>query len=533
MSIDYSFKIASQNIADTFEKLEQSFYHIGRLEAAYAKLERDKLTSTPKGGHKAADKIMDSLATVIQQEWRKPELNKALKEAEQYSPQLDKEGRAMLREMCKAHKMNNILTPELSLRWDAIERQGRQIHSEAKKNGDWALAKDWLTKVVDVKKQSGDLYARELGLDSCYDGLLAKYSPGFSGQEIKEHFEHFIPELKEIYESARETQRRARPLHGAFDAEKQMELNRRVVAAMGFDFDRGGLYATEYEPVEGGIPEDARAVIKYPKEDTFLESLKSSVHEAWHCIYTQNLPSKYRYTPLGGDLGNVKQESQALLGEMIIGRTPEFMEFVAKEAEQVFGRLFDPQQLYQLRTRVSMTPDRKSADEITYHLHIASRAAIEEALINDRINVDHLPEAWNEAYHYNLGIVPRNIKEGALQDVHWYVGKIGYFPSYTMGHAIAAQEAFVLENQFPDFKSNLKKGDFEPVIKFLTDKIYSKGRFFEVQDLLEEVTGETLKPKYQLAHLRQRYMGIAPDFSNEIENNKALSKNSPNPEIYN
>lgn len=515
MSIYYSFRNASQNIPDSFEKLEKGFSHIGRLEAAYAKLERDKLTTAPSGALQASDEIMSALSATIQKEWHNPKLLHLLSEAEKSADKLDDEGHAMLREMRYAHTMQNVLKPELAAEWGDIERRGRKIQADVKASDDWETAKSWLSHVVDVKRKAGAAYAEALGLKSVYDGLLSIYSPGFTSDQLMQHFDALIPEIHTIYPEILERQMAGGgipPLQGEFPPEQQMELNRRILKAIGFDFTRGGLYDTPYDPVEGGIPEDTRAVIKYPRTDTFLVSLKSAVHEAWHCIYTQNLPHKYRYTPLGDDLGTVKQESQALLGEMIIARTPEFLTYVAREAEDVFGRPFDPVQLYDLRTQANAGLDRKKADEVTYHLHIAARLALEEGLMNGRINVDELPQQWGNAYEYNLGIRPDNNREGVLQDVHWFVGKIGYFPSYTMGHAIAAQEYYAMRSKMPDMMPNVAQGNFSGLFNWLKENVHEKGRLMPMQELLQKATGEKLNPYYQVAHLRERYLNETPTF---------------------
>lgn len=515
MSIYDPFRNASQNIPDVFGKLLQGFSHIGRLESAYAKLERDKLTTAPAGALQASDDIMAALSSVIQKEWRNPKLLRHLSDTEQYQDRLNEEGRAMLREMRSAYTMQNVLEPDLDAEWRSIERRGRKIHADVKASNDWDSAQAWLTHVVDVKRRAGAAYAEALGLKTVYDGLLAVYSPGFTSARLMQHFDALIPEIHAIYPEIlerQEAQGAVPPLAGEYPADRQMLLNRRVIGALGFDFNCGGLYDTPYDPVEGGIPEDTRAVIKTPRTNSFLISLKSAVHEAGHCIYTQNLPEKYRYTPLGDDLGTAKQESQALLYDMIIGRTPAFFEYVARQAEEIFDRPVDPQQLYCLRTQVGAGPDRKKADEVTYHLHIAARVALEEGLMNGRIDVKDLPAQWNDAYEYNLGTSPADHREGVLQDVHWHVGKFGYFPSYTMGHAIAAQEWYALRSKHPDILSDIAEGDFSKPQEWLKDNVHQKGRLLSLQDLLQKATGEKLNPYYQAAHLRERYLGEAPAF---------------------
>ena len=79
------------------------------------------------------------------------------------------------------------------------------------------------------------------------------------------------------------------------------------------------------------------------------------------------------------------------------------------------------------------------ADEATYNLHIMIRYEIEKQLIAGEIDVDDLPDAWDEMYHEYLGIRAPNSTLGVLQDIHWSMGAIGYFPTYTLGNLYAAQ----------------------------------------------------------------------------------------------
>jgi carboxypeptidase Taq len=64
---------------------------------------------------------------------------------------------------------------------------------------------------------------------------------------------------------------------------------------------------------------------------------------------------------------------------------------------------------------------------------------MERDLIEGVLKPENVPEAWVEGMHDMLGILPTNHMEGCLQDVHWFVGKFGYFPSYVVGHMLAAQ----------------------------------------------------------------------------------------------
>src|SRR5690606_33144220 len=186
--------------------------------------------------------------------------------------------------------------------------------------------------VIAHQQQAGQLYADALGLDMALDGMLALWSPGLSAAEVDEYFEALRQELAPLIEQARQeqaAQTAPQELQGPFDADKQKELNRLIAATMGMDMSRGGLYYSANASIEGGTRNDARANVTEPKAVApFYVSLKSAIHEGWHEIYRQNLPEDLIYAPLGQVLGGVMDEAVALLGDMVIGRTPEFSDFI-------------------------------------------------------------------------------------------------------------------------------------------------------------------------------------------------------------
>ena len=82
---------------------------------------------------------------------------------------------------------------------------------------------------------------------------------------------------------------------------------------------------------------------------------------------------------------------------------------------------------------------RVDADEMTYPAHVILRFRLEQALVAGDLAVADLPGAWNDGFAALLGITPPDDARGCLQDIHWYDGAFGYFPSYTLGAMAAAQ----------------------------------------------------------------------------------------------
>ena len=73
-----------------------------------------------------------------------------------------------------------------------------------------------------------------------------------------------------------------------------------------------------------------------------------------------------------------------------------------------------------------------------------------------------LPGAWNQAMEELLGLTPPDDRLGCLQDIHWYDGALGYFPTYTLGAMTAAQLFAAATAAVPEIPDALGRGDFAP-----------------------------------------------------------------------
>lgn len=95
---------------------------------------------------------------------------------------------------------------------------------------------------------------------------------------------------------------------------------------------------------------------------------------------------------------------------------------------------------------------------------------------------------------------------GCMQDVHWSVGAIGYFPSYSLGAMMAAQFYETAKGQIDDLEGKISRGDFAPLREWLQEKIHSVGSLYASPDeLLKTVTGKELDPKIYVNYLKNKY----------------------------
>ena len=504
----------------SYTELRTEFRNVGRMNAIIETLGRDFLTAMPDGAYVsrlgqiaflyrrqhedlATDKVIDLLGNAKEHLKNNPS-------------DWDEWNTANLREMESSIRHHAGVPADLIEKRARLSFEGRHVHRDVLKNNDWETGRTFLEGVVELHQKIAD--AKQLTdndhPEARYQSLLREYMPSARIDDIDTLFDGYKKEIDALLPqilNLQSTKPDPVEMQGVFSGKSQMWLNRTMLKQIGFDFERGGLYETGHNPVEGGTPDDTRLVIKNTKIGTFSDSLKSALHEGGHGIYIQGLPRKqWRYQPVGQDLGALVHESQALLIEMILGRKKEFFDFLAPRTEGVFQRFNDPaltsQNLWQLKNTVHKTLDRKSADEVTYFLHIHMRTQIERKLISGELRVKDLPDAWNTYTKDLFGSKAKTNAAGCLQDVHWFVGKFGYFPAYALGHMMAAQLYDAILRDIPHLPTQLRNGQFDEIHEWLKEKIYAKGRLMRPNDLLQNITGESLSYDPLVRHIKNRYL---------------------------
>jgi len=517
-------KQAQKHSCDEYMFLKGRFRDIGRMNGISEALGRDFLTAMPRGAYKSRLGQIAFISRRMHEDLACPDVAKAIEKAhaheKKYRKEWDKWDSANLFEMENMYRHHCQIDAELMERRAHLSYEGRVHHRDVLKNNDWDGAKEFLGQMIDLQRsiaESKCLKNNDHKTDPLYQALMREFMPGsrlndvdiaFKG--LREKIDVLMPKIQKHQENESDFI----SIKGPFSSEKQLQLNKSLLKLIGFDFERGGLYETGHNPVEGGTPDDTRLVIKTSSKKDFLDSMRSALHEGGHGLYIQGLPrTTWRYQPVGQDLGAAMQESQALLIEMILGRTPEFFQYLSPRIEGLFQRFgddaFTAENLYKTKTRVRPTPLRRQSDEVTYFYHVEMRMKLERDLIAGRLKLDDLPDAWNAEVKSFTGVEPENLAEGCLQDVHWFVGKFAYFPSYTLGHMMAAQFYASMKKDIQNLPYLIQQGEYKPVTDWLGKNIHQKGRLQRTDALIKEVTGSELKPDALINHLEERYLSAA------------------------
>ncbi len=489
-----------------YDSLEVLFARLSHVEQALGMLHWDMATMMPAGGAASRAEQLATLKALHHEMLTGPDVHGLLDAAE--GEALDPWQRANLREMRRqwlhASAVPARLVEQLSRACSASEMTWRKARAEA----DFALVAGPLTEVLRLTREVAAIKSQALAV-APYDALLDQYEPGGRAAVIDAVLDDlgaFLPGF------LREVQDRQVPApegpSGPFPTDCQKALGLRMMATLGFEFEHGRLDVSQH-PFCGGTPDDLRITTRYDERD-FMASLMGVLHETGHALYERGLPAAWRHQPVGRARGMSLHESQSLLMEMQACRSREFLSFAAPVIAEAFGATgqphWDAETLYAVNVRVDPGFIRIDADEVTYPAHVILRYRLEKALIAGDLQVADIPAAWNEQMGELLGLVPPNDRQGCLQDIHWFDGAFGYFPTYTLGAMTAAQLFDAAAGAVPELRTAIAEGDFRPLLSWLRANVHGQASLLGTDELLTQATGRPLDTAVFKAHLRQRYL---------------------------
>jgi carboxypeptidase Taq len=501
-----------------YRRLEERFRRLTALRDAEAMLHWDLATMMPPGGMASRAEQLATLKALRHGLITAPEVADWLAAAEEEGsgadPGLDAWQRANVVEMRRLHAHATALSEAqveaLSRAASACEAAWREARAEAC----FATVLPSLTALLDQVRAAAAAKAQALRL-SPYDALLDEYEPDGRSAAIDAVFAdlaRFLPGfLAQVMErQAREPAPLAPP--GPFPIERQRQLGIRCMELFGFDFHHGRLDVSLH-PFCGGTPDDVRITTRYDEAD-FRGALMGVLHETGHALYERGLPAPWRGQPVGDARGMVLHESQSLLIEMQVCRSRPFLAFAAPVIAEVLGgadaghdgAAWQADNLYRHYTRVAPGFIRVDADEVTYPAHVILRYRLERAMIAGDLAPADLPGAWADGMAALLGVVPPDDRQGCLQDIHWYDGAWGYFPTYTLGAMAAAQLFAAAKGALPGLAADLARGDPAPLIGWLREKVHGFGSSLATDAILAAATGRPLDATAFKRHLSERYL---------------------------
>lgn len=495
-----------------YQKLEKKFEDLAALSHAMGILGWDEQTMMPEKSGDERAFALSKLASFSHRVLTDPMVGDLIAEALEDQKELDTWQEANLKAISRNYEKAKALPSDFVEKKRLATMKAQQAWRKCRVENDWKSFLPYFEENIKLTQEEAQRRADGKEI-SMYDALVDLYEPGLTASDIDALFDPLEKELPDlIFQAEEKSQMKLKNIirpNPPFSIQSQEELGREVMRDLCYDFSRGRLDVA-FHPFCGGARGDVRITTRY-REDDFQESLMGVIHETGHAQYEQNLPKAWGHQPVGSSTGMAIHESQSLFFEMQIGRSREFLAFMAPKLKKTFSHVgadvWSLENLVPLYQEVKRDFIRVNADEVTYPAHVIMRYHMEKSLLNGELLARDLPEMWNEQMKKWLGLETLgNDKNGCMQDVHWPSGAIGYFPTYTVGAIIAAQLCQSYKRDCKNWSEMWAKGEFETVRAWLKEKIWSNGSRFDMKELAVSATGRELGISDYLNHLKERYL---------------------------
>lgn len=414
--------------------------------------------------------------------------------------------RVLNREITKQIRIPKELTEA-----ESLERiRGNMAWREAREKSVFRMYEPHLKKMIDIKKQ----IAEKIGyVKHPYDALLDTFEEDLTVDDLDKVFGALTPRiqkiLKKLVDSSSSFCKESKLGKSRYDIQKVDELNHDILTLLQYDMKRFRMDVSTHPFTETMGLNDVRITTRYEGTD-FKKSISSTIHEAGHALYDLQCDQSLSVTPLEGGSSLALHESQSRFWENIVGRSLPFVHLISPliRKQVSFANQATDDELYFYFNNVKADYIRVDADEVTYNLHIAIRYEIEKKIFGDELRVSEIPEFWNDRMEQLLGVRPTKDSQGVLQDTHWSSGLFGYFPTYTLGNLVSAIIASKMREDLEGYEEDIKKGNFEPIRKWLRLKIHQHGSVYAPKVLLNNTLNEGYNPDYFVTYIETKYLGF-------------------------
>jgi len=497
-------------VSDALRQLKERLGTVTDLARISRLLSWDQQTMMPPAGFRHRADQLSTLSRLAHELLTDRETGRLLDElrATEESLDPDSDDAALIRMTRRDYEKAVRVPTDLRAEMTRAAAEARPVWVEAKAESNFGKFLPALERTVDLRRRYVECFD---GVEEPYDVLLDDFEPGTTTAEVREVFAEIRPELVALVAELRNEDVDDSFLQGTFAIDRQEKLAHEVVTLFGFRADTWRLDPTEHPFASGAGVDDTRITTHYYPDS--IKSLFSTMHEYGHGLYTHQLPRELERLPTGNPASLGIHESQSRLWENLVGRSAPFWRRFYSNAREAFPERLGDVELERFVAGINKVQPsliRIKADEVTYGLHIMLRFELEQDIINGRVALRDLPQAWNAKMSEYLGVEVQDDANGVLQDTHWASGLIGYFPTYLLGTVISVQIWQKALEDIPDLEDQVERGEFASLRDWLEQNIHRHGRKFLPQEVLEKATGATLNAKPYLAYLRAKYVaGVA------------------------
>ncbi len=490
------------------QELKTRLTEINNLESVNALLGWDQSTYMPAGGAAARARQSATLSRLAHEKFTDPAIGHLLDDLQPYEMSLpyDADAAALIRVTRREYERAVKVPPSFMAELSSQMAKSYQAWTMARPKNDFAAVQPDLQKTLDLSRQLAEYFAP---YEHIADPLIDWADYGMKVSVIRPLFAQLRSQLVPIVEAiTAQTPADDACLRQHFPEAAQWAFAEDVIKRLGYDFSRGRLDKTHHPFMTKFSLGDVRITTRVD-EDYLGENIFSVMHESGHAMYEMGICMDYEGSPLANGTSAGVHESQSRLWENVVGRSRAFWSFFYPKLQAVF-----PEQLgsvpldtfYRAINRVRRSLIRTEADEVTYNLHVMIRFEFELALLEGKLAVRDLPEAWRARYQADLGIAPPDDKDGVMQDVHWFGGVIGgAFQGYTLGNILGAQFYAQALQARPTIPAQIAQGEFDTLHGWLRENLYQHGSKFTAAELVQRVTGGPLSIEPYIRYLRTKY----------------------------
>jgi carboxypeptidase Taq len=477
---------------DRFTELKTRLAEIHDLSKVSSLLSWDQAVTMPPGGAAVRAEQMATVGRIAHQLFTSPEIGRLLDDLAGYEASLpyESDDASLIRATRLDYEKERRLPAELRSEMTRVASLARNAWAGARARNDFAAFKPFLQQTIDLKRRYIDCFEVE---DEPYDILLDDFERGMPTAEVRQIFtelkEAIVPLIAAVAERSDAVDDRC--LYGHFPIERQRELCLSILRRFGYTDTEWRFDPTAHPFASNTGLGDIRLTTRY-YENYVAPSLFGSMHECGHGLYEHGISPSLERTPLcrGTSLGI--HESQSRLWENLVGRSRAAWRCFLPELRAAFPDQLgsvDLETFYRAINKVKPGFIRVEADELTYGLHVVLRFELEQEMLAGDVSLDELPEAWNAKMKAYLGVDVPDVANGVLQDVHWSLGYVGYFPTYVIGSVVSAQIWNTALQAMPDLPAQFERGEFLTLREWLRDNLHRHGRKFTPKETLKKLTG--------------------------------------------
>jgi carboxypeptidase Taq len=491
-----------------FDELLGRLGEISDLQRAISLLVWDQETKMPALGAPGRADQLATLARLAHERATVPELGSLLEELRELEDGSEPEAfeASVIRVARHDFEKRRRVPSDLRAEMTRAASIGYAAWLEARRAADYELFRPHLERRIELVRE---YVACHEPYDDPYDVLLDDHEQGMRTAEVAEIFgrlkDELIPLVAGIGEPVDDS-----CLYGDFPQERQREFSLEMLSRWGMD-DRSWRLDDTVHPFEAAISEaDIRLTTRFDRDN--LGGILSCLHEFGHGIYERQIDVRYARTPLQDGTSSSFHESQSRLWENVVGRRLSTWRFFYPRLQETFpAQLAEVplEEFHRALNRVAPSVTRVEADEVTYSLHIVLRFELEREMLAGTVTPPDLPEAFDAKLREYLGVEPKGIVDGVLQDVHWSDSNFGYFPTYALGNVIGIQLWERAEDELGDLDPAFERGEFGGLSEWLREHVHRWGRTFEPTELLERVVGGPLDAEPYIAYLRGKVAALA------------------------